>query len=66
MSIYPSPTGVLLGVDLACNLHSGFGNFFPGIKPLLQRAIAKIMKANPALYVLRERIRKGGGREESL
>ena len=30
MSIYPSPTGVLMGVDLAYNLHSGFGNWFPG------------------------------------
>ncbi|KFH17384.1 pre-mRNA processing splicing factor PRP8, partial [Toxoplasma gondii MAS] len=59
MSIYPSPTGVLLGVDLAYNLHSGFGNWFPGLKPLMQRAMNKIMKSNPALYVLRERIRKG-------
>jgi pre-mRNA-processing factor 8 len=59
MSIYPSPTGVLIGIDLAYNLHSGFGNWFPGIKPLMQKAMNKIMKANPALYVLRERIRKG-------
>eukprot|EP00919_Chromeraceae_sp_WS-2016_P038122 GHVR01091062.1.p1 GENE.GHVR01091062.1~~GHVR01091062.1.p1 ORF type:complete len:2068 (+),score=339.45 GHVR01091062.1:814-7017(+) len=59
MSIYPSPTGVLLGVDLAYSLHSGYGNWFPGAKPLLQRAMNKIMKANPALYVLRERVRKG-------
>merc|ERR550517_1385172 len=59
MSIYPSPTGVLIAVDLAYNLHSGFGNWFPGCKPLIQQAMAKIMKANPALYVLRERIRKG-------
>lgn len=29
------------------------------MKPLVQQAMAKIMKANPALYVLRERIRKG-------
>jgi len=58
MSIYPSPTGALLAVDLAYNLYSGFGNWFPGAKPLLQQAMAKIMKANPALYVLRERIRK--------
>ena len=28
------------------------------MKPLIQQAMAKIMKANPALYVLRERIRK--------
>ncbi|CAK4687762.1 hypothetical protein LEN26_018253 [Aphanomyces euteiches] len=59
MTIYPSPTGVLLAVDLAYNLYSGYGNWFTGCKPLLQQAMAKIMKANPAMYVLRERIRKG-------
>jgi len=59
MSIYPSPTGVLLGIDLAYNLYSGYGNWFPGSKTLLQQAMSRIMKANPALYVLRERIRKG-------
>ena len=41
------------------DLNSGYGNWFPGAKPLIQQAMAKIMKANPALYVLRERIRKG-------
>ena len=59
MSIYPSPTGVLIAIDLAYNLHSAFGNWFPGSKPLVQQAMTKIMKANPALYVLRERIRRG-------
>jgi pre-mRNA-processing factor 8 len=59
MSIYPSPTGCLLAIDLAYSLYSGFGNYIPGGKPLLQQAMAKIIKANPALYVLRERIRKG-------
>lgn len=59
MSIYPSPTGCMIGVDLAYNLHAAFGNWFPGSKPLIQQAMAKIMKANPALYVLRERVRKG-------
>jgi pre-mRNA-processing factor 8 len=59
MSIYPSPTGLLIGMDLAYNLFSAFGNWFPGIKPLIQQAMTKIMKANPALYVLRERVRKG-------
>lgn len=29
------------------------------MKPLIIQAMAKIMKSNPALYVLRERIRKG-------
>ena len=30
MSIYPSPTGVLIGIDLAYNLHSAYGYWFPG------------------------------------
>eukprot|EP00003_Mantamonas_plastica_P002274 TRINITY_DN1171_c0_g2_i1.p1 TRINITY_DN1171_c0_g2~~TRINITY_DN1171_c0_g2_i1.p1 ORF type:complete len:2133 (-),score=716.59 TRINITY_DN1171_c0_g2_i1:101-6499(-) len=59
MSIYPSPTGALVAVDLAYNLHSAYGYWFPGMKPLMQQAMAKIMKANPALAALRERVRKG-------
>lgn len=59
MSIYPSPTGVMIGMDLAYNLWSAYGNWFPGMKPLIQQAMAKVVKANPALHVLRERIRKG-------
>lgn len=58
MSVYPSPTGMMVGVDLAYNLHSCYGNWFPGVKPLAVQAMSKIMKANPAMYVLRERIRK--------
>ncbi|KAF2548125.1 hypothetical protein F2Q70_00022498 [Brassica cretica] len=38
----------------ADNLHSAFGNWFPGSKPLLTQAMNKIMKANPG-----DRIRKG-------
>lgn len=30
MSIYPSPCGVLVAIDLAYNLYSGYGNWFPG------------------------------------
>lgn len=58
-SMYPSPTGVLIGIDLCYNMHSAYGNWIPGMKPLIQQSMNKIMKANPALYVLRERIRKG-------
>ena len=58
-SIYPSPTGVLVAIDMAYNQHSAYGVWAPGFKPLIQQAMAKIMKANPALYVLRERVRKG-------
>ncbi|KAI8717880.1 hypothetical protein NCS52_00865300 [Fusarium sp. LHS14.1] len=57
-SIYPSATGLMVGIDLAYNLYSAYGMYFPGLKVLVQQAMAKIMKANPALYVLRERIRK--------
>ncbi|MCJ1311065.1 pre-mRNA-splicing factor 8 [Agyrium rufum] len=59
MSIYPSATGLMIGIDLAYNLYSAYGQYFPGLKALIQQAMAKVMKANPALYVLRERIRKG-------
>ena len=59
MSTYPSPTGVLIAIDLAYNLYSGYGNYIPEIKPLMLQAMNKIIKSNPALYVLRERIRKG-------
>eukprot|EP00892_Ulva_mutabilis_P008605 jgi/Ulvmu1/6116/UM027_0094.1 len=59
MSLYPSASGCMISIDLAYNLYSAFGNWFPGAKPLVRMAMAKIMKANPALYVLRERVRKG-------
>ncbi|KAJ1948346.1 pre-mRNA-splicing factor 8, partial [Linderina macrospora] len=58
VSIYPSPTGLIIGVDLAYNMYSAYGNWIPGMKPLMQQAMAKIMKASPALHVVRERIRK--------
>jgi pre-mRNA-processing factor 8 len=48
----------LIAVDLAYNLHSGYGCWFKGGKDLIGTAMNKILKANPALYVLRERIRK--------
>jgi hypothetical protein len=35
MSIYPSPTGLMVGIDLCYNLHSAYGNWFPGIKALV-------------------------------
>lgn len=34
----------MIGIDLAYNLHSAFGNWFPGSKPLLAQAMNKIMK----------------------
>ena len=35
MSIYPSPTGCILAIDLAYNLHSGYGVWFTGSKTLI-------------------------------
>ncbi|ODV85641.1 hypothetical protein CANARDRAFT_28399 [[Candida] arabinofermentans NRRL YB-2248] len=58
-SSYPSATGVIVAVDLAYNMYDAYGNWFPGMKTLMQNAMNTIMKANPAIYVLRERIRKG-------
>ncbi|CCC69721.1 hypothetical protein NCAS_0D01400 [Naumovozyma castellii] len=59
VSMYPSPTGVMIGIDLAYNMYDAYGSWFSGLKPLVQNSMRTIMKANPALYVLRERIRKG-------
>ncbi|QGN13893.1 pre-mRNA-splicing factor 8 [Kluyveromyces marxianus] len=59
VSMYPSPTGVMIGIDLAYNIYDAYGTWFEGLKPLIHNGMKTIMKANPALYVLRERIRKG-------
>lgn len=58
-NLYPSETGLMIGVDLAYNMYDTYGNWFPGAKPLVQNVMKTVMKLNPALYVLRERIRKG-------
>jgi len=57
-SIYSSPTGVMIGMDLAYNVWPAYGNWFLVMKPLVQQAMAKIMKANPACHVLCECICK--------
>lgn len=31
----------MIGIDLAYNLHSSFGNWFPGCKPLIIQASAR-------------------------
>lgn len=59
VSQYPSATGLMICIDLAYNTYDAYGNWIPGLKPLMQQALAKIVQVNPALYVLRERIRKG-------
>jgi hypothetical protein len=32
MSIYPSATGLMISIDLAYNLYSAYGQYFPGLK----------------------------------
>ncbi|KAF6149079.1 hypothetical protein GIB67_018657, partial [Kingdonia uniflora] len=59
-SIYPSPTGVMIGIDLAYNLHAAFGNWFPGLKPLLAQAMNKIMKVlEVSKHVVHKRQKSG-------
>ena len=63
MSIYPSPTGALIAIDLAYNLYSGYGAWFPGCKPLIQQAMAKIVKVRGGVLFTSRRlvaIRRGG------
>ncbi|AMD21189.1 HEL091Wp [Eremothecium sinecaudum] len=59
ISMYPTQTGVMIAIDLAYNMYDAYGNWFDGFKTLIQNSMKTIMKANPSLYVLRERIRKG-------
>ncbi|ELP90364.1 pre-mRNA-processing-splicing factor, putative [Entamoeba invadens IP1] len=56
--LYPSKTGVIIAFDLAYNIYSAYGNWIPGMKDLLTKALAKMLKCDIALTVLRERIRK--------
>lgn len=43
--------GCMVGLDLAYNLHSAFGNWFPGVKTLIIQAMAKIMKVILLLFL---------------
>ncbi|QRV74483.1 pre-mRNA-processing-splicing factor 8 [Ceratobasidium sp. AG-Ba] len=43
MSIYPSPAGAMIGMDLAYDLWLAYSKWFPGMKPLLQQAMSKIL-----------------------
>lgn len=47
MSLYPSSSGCMIVVDLAYNLYSAFGNWFPGVKPLIRMAMAKARSISP-------------------
>ncbi|KAL9368375.1 hypothetical protein Peur_039574 [Populus x canadensis] len=58
----PSMENLVLWPNLIMDYTPDNMSIYPsptGSKPLLAQAMNKIMKSNPALYVLRERIRKG-------
>ena len=59
VSMYPSSTGVMIGIDLAYNMFDAYGHWFENFKPVIHNSMKTIMRANPSLYVLRERVRKG-------
>jgi len=57
-NLYPNPIGLVIVFDLAYNYHSAFGNYFPGLRELVLQASNKLIKVNPNLHVLRERVKK--------
>lgn len=57
--LYPCKYGIIVGIDLSYNIFSGFGFVFPHLKEIMSLNLNKIMKSNSALYILRDRIRKG-------
>jgi pre-mRNA-processing factor 8 len=57
-SVYPCKIGLIIGFDLAYNIYSAYGYWIEGLKFLLNQILTQILKGNPALFILRERIRK--------
>nr|UXY88006.1 splicing factor Prp8 [Cryptomonas curvata] len=57
-SVYPCITGAIISIDLAYNIFSAYGYWFKNLKFLIYKTVLKILKINPSLYILRERIRK--------
>ena len=58
VSIYPSSSGMVIGFDLCYNQFSAYGNDFLNLKEIILKCCNNILKSNPALHVLRERVRK--------
>ena len=59
ISVYPCKAGIVASIDLAYNISSIFGNWFNGLHLILEQAFIRIIKTNPSLFILRERIKKG-------
>ncbi|XP_075591060.1 uncharacterized protein LOC142597946 [Dermatophagoides farinae] len=58
VTLYPCKNGIVIGFDLAYNIYSAYGRYFHRFKPFLRDALEKMNRNNPALYILRERIKK--------
>ena len=57
--LYPGKHGLIIGIDLSYNIFSGYGFEIFGLGQKIWTDLTKLMKSNSALYILRDRIRKG-------
>eukprot|EP00792_Barthelona_sp_PAP020_P004627 TRINITY_DN2246_c0_g1_i1.p1 TRINITY_DN2246_c0_g1~~TRINITY_DN2246_c0_g1_i1.p1 ORF type:complete len:2283 (-),score=561.88 TRINITY_DN2246_c0_g1_i1:22-6870(-) len=54
---YPCEHGLMIAVDLCYNSWSAYGHWFRGLKVFIENTLKKLFEENPALNMLRERIR---------
>lgn len=57
-SMYPSSTGILVGIDLCYNEWTAFGTWIPGLQELIDKVMKHVMQFNPSIAVMRERVKK--------
>nr|UXY88510.1 splicing factor Prp8 [Cryptomonas curvata] len=57
-SIYPCITGAIISIDLAYNIFSGYGYWYKKFRLFIYKSVLTIIKINPSLFILRERIRR--------
>ena len=57
-TLYPSETGIMVGIDMCYNTWTVYGTFFKGLQEVIAQAMKNVMAFNPSISVLRERVRK--------
>ena len=57
-TLYPSETGIMVGIDLCYNTFTVYGTFFRGLQEVITQAMKNVMSFNSSISVLRERVRK--------
>jgi pre-mRNA-processing factor 8 len=57
-ALYPSKYGIIIGIDLCYNIWSAFGSWVPGLQEVIEKAMKSVIKFDPSLSVLHERVRK--------